>query len=146
MKIIGKSPHIKELLNFIKKAAKTDMNVLLLGETGVGKELAARMIHLTSERKDKPFIKINCANLNENLLESELFGHNKGAYTGAQFDKQGLIEEANGGTFFLDEIADISPYLQVFFQETSENWRIYLEEPQYFQKIMLLRKMKFNFI
>ena len=85
--IIGKSGHIKDLLEFIRMAAGVDSNVLLLGETGVGKELAARMIHSLSDRKDKPFGKINCANLNENLLESQLFGHRKGAYTGADFDR-----------------------------------------------------------
>lgn len=111
-KIIGKSPHIKKLLEFIKKVANTDKNVLLLGDTGVGKELAARMIHSYSERKKSPFIKVNCSNLNENLLESELFGYRKGAYTGAIFDRPGLIEEADGGTFFLDEIADTNSHLQ----------------------------------
>jgi len=110
--LIGKSAAVRNLLAFIKKAAKSDANVLLLGETGVGKELAALAIHNFSSRKNNPFIKINCANLNENLLESELFGHKKGAFTGAFFDKPGLIEEAEGGTFFLDEIADISAYLQ----------------------------------
>ncbi len=110
--IIGKSVAIKNLLAFINKAAKSDANVLLLGETGVGKELAARAIHNLSLRKKSPFIQINCANLNDSLLESELFGHKKGAFTGAFFDKPGLIEEAEGGTFFLDEIADISAYLQ----------------------------------
>jgi transcriptional regulator with PAS, ATPase and Fis domain len=115
IKIIGKSPPTKRLVDFIKKASKTDVNILLLGETGVGKELAARWIHLYSSRRDKPFIKINCANLMESLLESELFGYKKGAYTGAITDKPGLLETANGGTFFLDEITDITPYLQAKF-------------------------------
>lgn len=119
--IIGNSPHIKELLNFIKKVAKTDSNVLLLGETGVGKELAAKKIHFLSDRKNRPFIKVNCANLNENLLESELFGYGKGAYTGAVIDKPGLLEEAEGGSFFLDEIADITPYLQAKFLSVIED-------------------------
>lgn len=110
--LIGKSSHHKKLLDFIQKAAKTDVNVLLLGETGVGKELAARRIHLLSARKSNSFIKINCANINKNLLESELFGHKKGAYTGAVADRLGLIEKADKGTFFLDEIADISQALQ----------------------------------
>ncbi len=120
-KIVGQSQQIKKLLEFVKKAAITDANVLLLGETGVGKELAARIIHSYGKRKDKPFIKINCANLNENLLESELFGHKRGAYTGAITDKPGLIEEANGGTFFLDEIADITPHLQAKFLSVIED-------------------------
>jgi len=110
--IIGKSRAIKEFFAFARKAAKSDSNVVILGETGVGKELAAKMIHCLSHRKEKPFLKINCANLNDNLLESELFGHKKGAYTGAFFDKFGLIEEANQGTFFFDEIADISFNIQ----------------------------------
>jgi len=115
IKIIGGSSQIRNLIEFIKKASKIDVNVLVLGETGVGKELAARMIHIYSARKDKPFIKINCSNINENLLESELFGYKKGAYTGAIIDKPGLLEAANGGTFFLDEIADINLYLQAKF-------------------------------
>jgi len=110
--IIGKCPATNELLAFINNCAKSDSNVLILGETGVGKELAAHAIHMMSPRKDKLFFKINCANLNDNLLESELFGHKRGAFTGAIIDKPGLIETADGGTFFLDEIGDISLYLQ----------------------------------
>lgn len=110
--IIGKSAAIKNLLSFIEKAAKSDSNVIVLGETGVGKELVAKAIHKASNRKDRPFLKINCGNLNENLVESELFGYRKGAFTGAFIDKCGLIEAANEGTFFFDEIGDISPYLQ----------------------------------
>jgi transcriptional regulator with GAF, ATPase, and Fis domain len=109
-KLIGKSPEIKSVLFFIEKATKSASNVL--GETGVGKEITARAIHDGSYRKDKPFVKINCGNLNDNLLESELFGHQKGAFTGAYTDKPGLIESANGGTFFFDEIADVNPYIQ----------------------------------
>jgi transcriptional regulator with GAF, ATPase, and Fis domain len=112
IKIIGISFHIKKLRGFVDKAAKSDSNVLILGETGVGKELAAKAIHFESNRKDKPFIKLNCGNLNENLVESELFGHRKGAFTGAFVDKPGLIEAANGGTFFFDEIGDITLSLQ----------------------------------
>lgn len=95
IKIIGRSPCIKKLLEFIKKASNTNYNILLLGESGTGKELAARMIHLYSERRDNPFIRENCANLNENLLESELFGYRKGSFTGAIIDKPGLLEEAS---------------------------------------------------
>lgn len=97
-KLIGKSPHIQRLRQFIKRAAKSDASVLLLGETGVGKEIAAHLIHVFSDRKDGPFIKVNCANFIENLFEGELFGYKKGAFTGAFIDKHGLIEEANGGT------------------------------------------------
>jgi len=120
-KLIGKSSHIKELRHFIEKAAHCDANVLLLGETGVGKEVAARLIHHHSDRGVNPFIKINCANLSDTLIESELFGHKKGAFTGAVNDKPGLIEEANGGTFFLDEIGDVSPYLQAKFLSIIED-------------------------
>jgi transcriptional regulator with PAS, ATPase and Fis domain len=88
-KLIGKSPPIQKLRHFIGKAAKSDATVLLLGETGVGKEVAARMIHCSSDRKVSPFVKINCANLSDNLIESELFGYKKGAYTGAAIDKPG---------------------------------------------------------
>jgi transcriptional regulator with PAS, ATPase and Fis domain len=121
LKLIGKSPQIKELRIFIKMAAKTDANVLLLGETGVGKDVAARKIHLLSRRRSKPFIKTNCANLSENLVESDLFGHKKGAFTGAIHDKSGLLEEADGGTFFFDEIADISPQIQAKFLTVIED-------------------------
>jgi transcriptional regulator with PAS, ATPase and Fis domain len=110
--IVGKSAAIRELHYFTKIAAKSVANVLILGETGVGKELAAKAIHCRSNRKEKPFVKINCGNLNENLVESELFGHRRGSFTGAFIDKPGLIEAANGGTFFFDEIGDISMGLQ----------------------------------
>jgi len=119
--LIGNSSHIKELRHFIEKAAHSDANVLFLGETGVGKEVAARLIHHYSDRFANPFIKVNCANLSDALIESELFGHKKGAFTGAVTEKPGLIEEANGGTFFLDEIADISPYLQAKFLSVLED-------------------------
>lgn len=120
-KLIGRSLPIQRLRHFIKKAARSDATVLLLGETGVGKEVAARLIHGSSARKNSPFIKINCANLSDGLIESELFGHRKGAFTGALIDKPGLIEEAHGGTFFFDEIADISPYLQAKFLSVMED-------------------------
>ena len=110
--IEGASHQTRTLLDFIEKASSCDENVLMLGETGVGKELAARTIHRKSLRKDCNFVKINCANLSDNLLESELFGHKKGAFTGAIIDKPGLIEIARGGTFFFDEVGDLSPFLQ----------------------------------
>lgn len=110
--MIGKSPAIRKLRKFVSVAAQTDASVLLLGETGVGKEVAARMIHFESARREKPFLKINCASLSETLIESEMFGHRKGAYTGALVDRPGLIEEADGGTFFFDEIADFPMVLQ----------------------------------
>jgi DNA-binding NtrC family response regulator len=111
--IIGESPAIKELISEIKKVADTRSNVLLLGETGTGKELFARVIHHNSSRREMPFVPINCSAIPENLLESELFGHVKGAFTGAVAAKKGLLEEADGGTVFLDEIGDIPPYFQV---------------------------------
>jgi len=110
--IIGETVEIKLLLEKIKKIANTPTNVLLLGETGTGKELFARAIHEASYRKKKPFVAINCASLPENLLESELFGFIKGAFTGATSDKKGLLEIADGGTVFLDEIGDLPLSLQ----------------------------------
>lgn len=110
--LLGASQNIAALRIFIKRASQSDQNVLIQGETGVGKELAARMIHIESERVNNPFLKVNSANLNEYLLESELFGHRRGAFTGAMCDKRGLIEEADKGTFFLDEIGDIKASLQ----------------------------------
>ena len=124
IKIIGKSLPIKKLRKFINKSSNSNENVLILGATGVGKELAAINIHLHSHRKDNPFKKINCANLNENLLESELFGHKKGAFTGAVDNKTGLIEEANYGTFFFDEIGDIPPFLQAKLLSVIEDKKI----------------------
>jgi DNA-binding NtrC family response regulator len=110
--VIGQDPRLLELIEEVKKIADTRSNVLLLGETGTGKELFARVIHHNSSRKDMPFIPINCSVIPENLLESELFGHQKGAFTGAMSAKKGLFEEADGGTVFLDEIGEISPLLQ----------------------------------
>lgn len=111
--IIGESPAIKSIIEEVKKISNTKSNVLLLGGTGVGKELFARVIHHNSNRKEMPFIPINCSVIPENLLESELFGHMKGAFTGAVTSKKGLFEEADGGTIFLDEIGDITPYFQI---------------------------------
>lgn len=110
--IIGESTEIRVLFEKIKKIANTPTNVLILGETGTGKELFARAIHEASFRKKKPFVAINCASLPENLLESELFGFVKGAFTGAASDKKGLLEIADGGTVFLDEIGDLPLSLQ----------------------------------
>ena len=106
--IIGRSPEIVEIAKLIGQVASTDASVLILGESGTGKELVARAIHRNSPRKDRPFISVNCAALPENLLESELFGHEKGAFTGAYHRKLGKFEQCDGGTIFLDEIADMS--------------------------------------
>ncbi|MBN2737901.1 MAG: sigma 54-interacting transcriptional regulator [Spirochaetales bacterium] len=110
---IGESRVIMEKLKIAQKAAETDSSVLLLGESGTGKELFAERIHLNSNRKDMPLIRINCAALPENLLESELFGHVKGAFTGAMSDRRGRFELADQGTIFLDEIGDMPLGLQV---------------------------------
>ncbi len=110
---IGKAPCMQEIYNSIIKIAPTDVTVLITGETGTGKELAAQTIHDLSHRKDDPFVAINCATISETLLESELFGHEKGAFTGADRMKTGLFESANGGTIFFDEVGEISPAMQV---------------------------------
>jgi len=110
--LIGKSKPIERLKEQIKKIAPYDVNVLILGESGSGKEVVARAIHLLSGRRNKPFVAINCAALPPELLESELFGYKKGAFTGAVSDKKGLIEQAHGGTLFLDEIGDMPLPLQ----------------------------------
>lgn len=110
--MIGESPSMRKIFDIIKKAAPTDSTVLITGESGTGKELAAQAIHLNSKRRDKPFIAINCAALTETLLESELFGHEKGAFTGAVQQKRGKIEMAAGGTLFLDEIGEMALNLQ----------------------------------
>ncbi len=110
--IIGKSPKMQEVFNIMGRIMNSDITVLLEGESGTGKELVARALHYNSPRRDKPFVAQFCGNLAENLLESELFGHKKGSFTGAYSDKKGLFEIAHGGTFFLDEIGEISPQMQ----------------------------------
>jgi Nif-specific regulatory protein len=111
--LIGESAPIREVLQFISKVAPSDSTVLLSGESGTGKELAARAIHLNSKRADKTFMAVNCAALAESLLESELFGHEKGSFTGALMQKKGRLEIADGGSVFLDEIGELSQALQV---------------------------------
>src|SRR6478672_1864636 len=119
--VVGKSAGMTEAVTTAKKAAASKSTVLLLGESGTGKEIFARSIHNWSERNDKPFIAINCVGLSKELLESELFGHEKGAFTGAHELKKGKMELAHGGTVFLDEVGDISTELQTkllrFLQE-----------------------------
>jgi DNA-binding NtrC family response regulator len=110
--IIGKSRKMQELFKIVDKVACTDATALILGESGTGKELIARYIHYNSPRKDKVFVPVNCGALTETLLESELFGHEKGSFTGAISTKRGLMEIASGGTFFFDEIGDVSPPIQ----------------------------------
>ncbi len=110
--LIGGSPQLRKVMETIKLVAKTDVTVLITGETGTGKDLAAKTIHSLSQRSNKPFIAINCPTLPESILESELFGYKKGAFTNATQDKKGLFEVAQHGTIFLDEIGDIPPAIQ----------------------------------
>jgi two-component system NtrC family response regulator len=111
--IIGKSPRMAEVFDIIRKVSQATATVLIEGGSGTGKELVAKSIHYNSPRRDRPFIPVNCAALAESLLESELFGHEKGAFTGAAATKKGRFELANGGTLFLDEIGELSQGLQV---------------------------------
>ncbi|TSA27221.1 MAG: GAF domain-containing protein [Ignavibacteriales bacterium] len=122
--MIGNSTVMHNLSQILYKVALTDATVLITGESGTGKEIAAKAIHELSKRKDKPFLAQFCGSIPDNLLESELFGYKKGAFTGANTDKQGLLEAAEGGTFFLDEIADISTALQAKLLRVLENREI----------------------
>lgn len=112
-KIIGKSPAIQELLRMIQKVAASKTNILVIGESGTGKELVARMIHDSSPMKSHPFVPVNCGAIPETLIESEMFGHKKGSFTGAVSEKMGLFEAANGGTLFLDEVGELPLPMQV---------------------------------
>lgn len=109
---IGESPEFRRLLNLIDRVAPSDSTVLITGETGAGKERVAKLIHARSTRRSRPFVVVECAALQESLLQSELFGHERGAFTGADRAKPGLFEVANGGTIFLDEIGEVSPATQ----------------------------------
>jgi len=111
--IVGSAPAMIEVYKTVAQVAPTTASVLIVGESGTGKELVARAIHAKSPRANKPFVAVNCAALPESILESELFGHEKGAFTGAAAAKRGLFEEASGGTLFLDEVGDISAKMQV---------------------------------
>ncbi len=111
--IVGKSPKMLHIYSMIRQVSKTRTNVLITGESGTGKELIARAIHEQSDRRDKPFVAINCGGIPENLLESELFGHKKGSFTGAAYDKKGLFEMGDKGTVFLDEIGELCLPIQV---------------------------------
>jgi len=110
---IGSSNSIQQIFSLINRVSELNVNVLISGESGTGKELVARAVHYSGSRKDGPFIPVNCGAIPETLIESEFFGHAKGAFTGATRDKKGLFEEANGGTIFLDEIGDLPIHLQV---------------------------------
>jgi transcriptional regulator with GAF, ATPase, and Fis domain len=111
--LVGEGPRIKEIFQFLARVSPTESTVLIEGESGTGKELAARALHRNSSRASRPFVAINCAAIPESLLESDLFGHERGAFTGAAFQKKGRLEVANGGVVFLDEIGELAPALQV---------------------------------
>ncbi len=111
-RIIGKSASLQKVLKLVKKVSKTEANILIRGDSGTGKELVARSIHTNSDRSHRPFVPVDCASLPENLLESELFGHERGAFTNAHVTRPGIFEYANGGTLFLDEIGELSVTLQ----------------------------------
>ncbi|MBR5627265.1 MAG: sigma-54-dependent Fis family transcriptional regulator, partial [Thermoguttaceae bacterium] len=122
--VIGSSPAMLRIIERVKRIAPTDASVLILGETGTGKELFAQSLHQNSNRKNKPFVALNCAALSENILESELFGHVKGAFTDATSDRTGKFEYANGGTIFLDEVGDMPMPTQVKLLRVLENGEI----------------------
>src|SRR5262245_4888385 len=130
--LVGNSPPMGAVHRLIGTVAPTDSTVMILGETGTGKELAARTLFQQSKRADMPFIPVNCGALSENLVESELFGHRKGAFTGADRDHKGLFEVANGGTLFLDEVGELNKNIQVKllrFLESGEIRRVGETEP-----------------
>jgi two-component system response regulator HydG len=122
--VIGNSPKMRQVLRLLKAYAPTTASVLVLGENGTGKELAAKALHTNSPRKHKPFVALNCAALNENLLDDELFGHESGAFTGADKRRQGRFEHAHGGTIFLDEIGDMPLPLQAKLLRVLENGEV----------------------
>jgi len=129
--VIGEEPDLRRLLTLAYKIASKNINILIQGETGTGKELMAHFIHLASNRNEQPYIRINCGALSDTMLESELFGHEKGAFTGAVKDRRGVFEIANKGTLFLDEIGEASPATQVKLLrilETGEYMRVGGEE------------------
>lgn len=130
--IVYKSEIMRQLMRMVERVAPSHATVLILGESGTGKELVAQQIHKASNRRDKPFVAINCGALRETLLESELFGHERGAFTGAYARKIGLAEVANGGTLFLDEIGELSPGIQsklLRFLQEGEIYRVGGKDP-----------------
>src|SRR4029077_11140733 len=119
--ILGRAPAMREIFGVVRRVARADVTVLIQGESGTGKELLARAIHASSSRSDRPFVALNCGAIPDSLLEAELFGHEKGAYTGAHIQRKGKLELAESGTLFLDEVGEMSALLQVkllrFLQE-----------------------------
>lgn len=122
--LVGRTDAMRRVVELIRKVAPTDSTVLLLGESGTGKEIVAQTLHRLSARRDKPFVAVNCAALTQTLLESELFGHVRGAFTGADSDKVGLFEAADGGTLFLDEVGDMEPITQAKVLRVLQNGEI----------------------
>jgi len=123
-RMVGKSPAMQTVFDVLNKASSSDATILLEGETGTGKEVSAEAIHRGSARRDKPFLVVDCGAMPPNLLESELFGHERGAFTGAVSSRQGVFEAANGGTVFLDEIGELSVELQPKLLRVLENREI----------------------
>jgi len=139
--LIGQSPIVVALREEIARAARTSAKVLILGETGVGKEIAARQLHVQSARSERPFVAVNCSGVPETLLESELFGHARGSFTGAYRDKAGLVRQAHGGTLFLDELGEMSLRMQgvlLRFTETGEVQPVGSDGPMFQANVRLI--------
>ncbi|MFP5378840.1 MAG: sigma-54 interaction domain-containing protein [Vicinamibacteria bacterium] len=119
--VVGRSPRMRAVFDYVRVIADSDSNVLITGETGTGKEMVANLIHQSSGRRAKPFVPVSCAILSENLIESELFGHERGAFTGAIKDRPGRYEMANGGTIFLDDVDDVPLAMQVKLLRVLQN-------------------------
>jgi transcriptional regulator with GAF, ATPase, and Fis domain len=111
--VVGRSPRMRAVFDFVRVIAESESNVLIVGETGTGKEMVANLIHHSSRRRRRPFVAVSCAILTETLIESELFGHERGSFTGAVKDRPGRFEMADGGTIFLDDIDDVPASVQV---------------------------------
>ena len=122
--LVGESAAMKSVRSEIALAARTNAKVLILGETGVGKEVVARLIHAEGARRERSFVPVNCSGIPETLLESELFGHVRGSFTGAYRDKAGLVRQANGGTLFLDELGEMSLRMQAMLLRFAESGEI----------------------
>src|SRR5438270_4255000 len=122
--MVGRSPRMREDFGLLKKVAPMDVSVIVTGETGTGKELVARALHDESPRRKGPFVVLDCGSIPENLIESELFGHEKGSFTGATTSREGAFERANGGTIFLDEIGELPLEMQPRLLRALENHEV----------------------